>query len=1059
MKLSRWLTLLGASSILATSASAASALYDKAQWSGLHYREVGPWRGGRVTTVTGVPSQPFTFYMGTVGGGVWKTNDAGHNWVNTTDGQISVGSMGAVAVADSNPNVVYAGTGSSKIRSNVSIGRGLYKSVDGAKTWTFMGLRDVGQIATIRINEHNPDELFVAALGDPFKNNTDRGVYRSRDGGKTWQQVLFLNDHLGAADIEYQPGNPQVLYAAMWHGLRQPWSIVSGSADGGLYKSTDGGDHWTKLAGGLPSGLFGRANVGVSAADPKRLYALIEAKPGQGLYRSDDAGEHWLLANGETRLTTRPFYYSTLGVDPNNADVVFVGDENWFKSTDGGKTFTTQRTPHGDNHDVWINPRNSNYLIQSNDGGANISLDGGKTWSTQANQPTAEIYQVAVDEQFPYRLYGAQQDNTTVIVPSLPLGDGQGFRVGPGCETGPIIPKLHDPAMVWGGCKGQFSRLDMRTNANEEHFWIGSESLYGNDPSTLRYRFQRVAPMEISPTEPNTIYYGSQFVHRSRDGGVTWRVISPDLTANPPDKQYGSGEPITRDATGEEVYSVVYAIRESALKPGVIWAGSNDSLVWVTQDDGKSWQNVTPKGLPPGGRVQNIEPGVRAPGTAYVAIYRYLLGDFAPYIFRTDDYGNTWSRLTDGRNGIAADEPTRVVREDPERPGLLYAGTEFGIYASFDNGARWQSLQLDLPAVPVTDIRLAHGDLVLSTQGRGFWILDNLSALRQLPATPAAIRTSRLYKPATAIRINAGADKGPNPGTGPEYILPGAQIDYFVAPGSKDTPVTLAIRDQSGRVVRRFTSSGPAVSGSGEGGGDDGLGTYRPVYQTKLEGSPGMHRFIWDLRYSGESDGEPAANERRSANAKPSPAEESGEPRTRFPAGPVAAPGTYSLEMNIGGVSARQPLTIVEDPRVLASGVTDSDLKAQFQHNLRVLKLVNDTNLDVARVTAALKTHPAPEKEKALKQIADKLITPKVRYSQPGLQTHVTYLYSETNDTDQKVGRDAVERYQQLRAAIDSITAELSRLLGPITTAELRELRRAGIAQNADDDDNEEDDS
>ena len=1036
MKPSRWFALLAAASIFPAPLLAAPAAYQPQQWSGLHYREVGPWRGGRVTAVTGVPSQPFTFYMGTVGGGVWKTTDAGHSWINTTDGKFSVGSMGAVAVADSNPAIVYAGTGSSKIRSNVSIGRGIYKSTDGAKTWTFIGLRDVGQIAAIRINPHNPDELFVAALGNPFRNNPERGVYRSRDGGKTWQQVLFLSDQLGAADIEFQPGNPRVLYATMWHGLREPWSIVSGSRDGGIYKSTDGGDRWTKLGGGLPTGLFGRANVGVSAAAPNRVYALIEAKPGQGLYRSDDAGATWKLVNGETRLTTRPFYYNTLGVDPNNADVVFVGDENWFKSVDGGKTFAVERTPHGDNHDLWINPRNSNYLIQSNDGGANISLDGGKTWSTQANQPTAEIYQVAVDDQFPYRLYGAQQDNTTVIVPSLPLGDGQQFRIGPGCETGPIIPKLGDPNLVWGGCKGQFSRLDLRTNRNEENFWIGSESLYGNDPSTLRYRFQRVAPMEISPTEANTVYYGSQYVHRSRDGGISWEVISPDLTARPAGKQYGSGEPITRDATGEEVYSVVYAIRESRLRPGVIWAGSNDGLVWVTQDAGKSWQNVTPAGLPPGGRVQNIEPGVRAPGTAYVAIYRYLLGDFAPYIYRTDDYGKSWSKLTDGTNGIASDEPTRVVREDPERPGLLYAGTEFGLYVSFDNGSHWQSFQLNLPAVPVTDLRLAHGDLVLSTQGRGFWILDNLSVLRQLPAPAAASRSSRLYRPATAIRINAGADKGPNPAAGPEYILPGAQIDYYVAPGRGHQPVTLSIWDSSGRLARRFTSAAPLKKGAGEGGEDDGLGTYRPSYPTRLDDAPGMHRFIWDLRYSGApAVPAPAPTSRlRPRSPKPGEKDAAEDTRPRLPTGPVAPPGTYTVEMKIGSATSRQPLTIAEDPRITASGVTDADLEELFAHNMRVLQLVNDTNFDVVRVTSAmarLKQHPDPAREKALKAIADRLITPKVRYSQPGLQTHVTYLYDETNGSDQKVGTDAVARYRQLRAQIGAITAELDRVLGP----------------------------
>lgn len=1040
MKPSRWLILLGASSVFVSPAFAAAVSYDPAQWSGLHYREVGPWRGGRVTAVTGVPSQPFTFYMGTVGGGVWKTTDAGHNWINTTDGQISVGSMGAVAVADSNPDIIYAGTGSSKIRSNVSIGRGIYKSVDGAKTWTFMGLRNVGQIATIRINPANPDELFVAALGDPFKNNPQRGVYRSRDGGKTWQQVLYINDGLGAADVEYQPGNPQVLYAAMWHGLREPWSIVSGSRDGGLFKSTDGGDHWTKLGGGLPTGLFGRANVGVSAAAPNRVYALIEAKPGQGLYRSDDAGATWKLVNGDPKLTTRPFYYDTLGVDPNNADVVFVGDEDWFKSVDGGKTFRTEPTPHGDNHDVWINPRNSNYMIQSNDGGANVSLDGGKTWSTQANQPTAEIYQVAVDDQFPYRLYGAQQDNTTVIVPSLPLGDGQEFRVGPGCETGPIIPKLGDPNIVWGGCKGQFSRLDMRTNANEQHYWIGSESLYGNDPSTLRYRFQRVAPMEISPTDPNTVYYGSQYVHRSRDGGVTWEVISPDLTAHPADKQYGSGEPITRDATGEEVYSVVYAIRESSVKPGVIWAGSNDGLVWVTQDDGKSWRNVTPAGLPAGGRVQNIEPGVSSPGTAYAAIYRYLLGDFAPYIYRTTDYGKSWTRLTDGTNGIAPDEPTRVVREDPVRPGLLYAGTEFGLYVSFDDGAHWQKFQLNLPAVPVTDLRLAHGDLVLSTQGRGFWILDNVGVLRQLPPPATASSTNRLYKPETAIRINAGADKGPDPRSGPEYILPGAQIDYYVAPGREHDPVMLSIVDPSGHVVRRFTSEGAAPK-SGGGGEDDGLGTYRPRYPTKLDASPGMHRFIWDFRYTGAPAAPLPPRPTRSSSPKPGESGKPGGSLPRIPVGPVAPPGTYTVQMTIGRDTASQPLTIVEDPRIVASGVTDADLQGEFAHNMRVLKLVNDTNIDVIRVNAAmaaLKRHPDPAKQKALQAIADRLITPKIRYSQPGLQTHVTYLYSETNFSDQKVGPDAIARYQQLRPQIDEITSELDRLLGPANPDEVR---------------------
>lgn len=1036
--------------------------YDPAQWSGLHYRQVGPWRGGRVTTVTGVPSQPDTFYMGTVGGGVWKTIDAGHNWTNVSDGQIPVGSMGAVAVADSDPNIVYAGTGSSKIRSNVSIGRGIYKSTDAGKTWTFAGLRGVGQIATVRINPTNPDEVFVAAVGNPFADSKERGVYRTRDGGKSWTKVLYLSERLGAADLEMQPGSPNVLYATMWRGQRKPWTIISGSNDGGIYKSVDGGDHWTKLSGGLPTGLFGRANVGVSPGAPTRVYALIEAQPGGGLYRSDDSGATWKLVNGDGKLITRPFYYTTLGVDPVNPDTVYVGDEDWFKSVDGGKTFKTERTPHGDNHDVWINPKNPRIMIQSNDGGANVSLDGGETWSSQANQPTAEIYQVAVDDQFPYRLYGAQQDNTTVIVPSLPLGNGQYFREGPGCETGPIIPKLKDPQTVWGGCKGQFSRLNLGTNGNEQRYWIGGQSLYGNEPPKLIDRFQRVSPMEISPVDPNTVYYGSQYLNRSRDGGVTWERISPDLTAKPEGTQYAAGEPITRDATGEEVYSTLYAIRESAVKPGVIWTGSNDGLVYVTEDGGKNWRNVTPKGLPPGGRVQNIEPGVRDPGTAYVAIYRYLLGDFAPYIYRTDDYGKSWTRLTDGRNGIASDEPTRVVREDPERPGLLYAGTEFGIYVSFDRGAKWQKFQLNLPATPVTDIRLAHGDLVMSTQGRGFWILDNLSALRQLPPASEA-RTSRLYKPAVAVRIPPSGDDGPPPWAGPEFPLNGAQIDYYLAEDRTGAPLTLTILDAQGRAIRSFTSKAAAGAAS-RGNETDELGRFHVSYPTTLDTRPGMHRFVWDLRYSGapatpsvSAETKPSASPTPGETAAPKPAE-----RPRYPAGPLAAPGDYTVVLSAGSFTQRQPLHIMEDPRVSASGVTDADLAAQLEHNLAVLKLVHDTNFAVMRVKAAqaeLKTHPNPVKAKAIQALADKLITPAIRYSQPALQTHVTYLYSEANSTDQKVGRDAVERYAVLRREIDAVIAELNTVLGRPNEADRARYYGQADSAGPQDEDEDEDES
>jgi len=990
-------------------ASAYAQTVNPALWSGMKYRMIGPERGGRVTAVTGVPSQPFTFYMGSTGGGVWKTTDAGHSWANVSDGYFAAASMGALDVSLSNPNVVYAGTGSSKIRSNVSVGRGMYKSTDAGKTWSFIGLRDAGQIATIRVHPSNPDIVYVAVTGNPFIGNKERGVYRTTDGGKTWKNLLFIDDLTGAADVELQPGKPDVIFASMWHGQRKPWTIISGAMEGGIYKSTDAGDHWTKLGGGLPNQLFGRSNVAISAASPNRIYALIEAKPGSGLYRSEDAGATWALINGSGNIITRPFYYSTLGVDPTNSEVVWIGDEDWFKSTDGGKAFRRSPIPHGDNHDVWINPKNSDIMIQGNDGGATVSLDGGKTWSSEDNQPTAEIYQVAVDNQYPYRVYGAQQDNTTVIVPSLPLGNGQAFRDGPGCETGPIIPDKDRPEIVYGGCKGQFTRQNI-TTSDEERYWVGAESLYGNAGSDLIYRFQRVAPMEVSPNSPHTIYYGSQYVHRSRDGGVTWEKISPDLTARPEGTQGASGEPITRDATGEEIYSVVYAIRESTIQKGLIWSGSNDGLVWVTRDDGKTWANVTPKDLPSGGRVQNIEASPRRPGTAYVAIYRFLLGDFAPYIYRTDDYGKSWTRLTDGKNGIAADEPTRVVREDPDRAGLLYAGTEFGMYLSFDNGGRWQSFQMNLPVTPVTDIRVAHKDLILSTQGRSFWILDNLTPLEQLNDKNMTSSTI-LFAPKEAIRT-AGRGGGGR-GATIQYPQPGAVIDYYLADAAAQD-ISMEVLDGTGKLVRKFSSAGqaaaPAQVEEDAGGGDEegGGGGRRGGPPARLDRSAGMHRFTWDLRYPGpwQSDARPEG-----------------------PNGPEAVPGKYSVRLTAGAFTSTQPLSFIEDPRIAADGVSTPDLREQFEHNIRVRDLVSDMSKTLAKLRVARATATG-EKLASLNDLAADLITPAIRYSKPELQTQITYLYSLTNSTDQKIGRDAIERYKVLRKELDERIAQLNKILG-----------------------------
>ncbi len=990
---------------------------DPALFKGLHYRMVGPNRGGRVTAVTGVPSEPATFYMGVASGGVWKTNDAGQNWFPISDGKIPVGSIGAIEVAPSDPTIVYVGTGSDDIRSNVSIGRGVYRSIDGGQTWSFAGLRDVGQIGAVRVHPTNPDVAYVSATGDPFKPTPERGIYRTRDGGRSWQKVLFVSDSTGASDVEMQPGNPSVLFAVMWRGQRKPWTIISGAREGGVYKTIDGGDHWTKLTTGLPNELVGKGNIAVTAGNPNRLYLLYEAKPGGGLYRSDDAGETWALVNSQASLIARPFYYTTLAADPMNPEVVYGGAEGFFKSTDGGKTFRNFPTPHGDNHDMWINPRNDSIMIQANDGGANVSLNGGRSWSTQYNQPTAEIYQVYTDSEVPYRLYGAQQDNTTVIVPSLPLNSGQSeeWRTGPGCETGPIMPHPVNPDTVYGSCKGQFSRMNLRTG-QEKQYWVGAQSLYGNVPADLIYRFQRVSPMEMSPWDPRTIYYGSQFVHRTRDEGVTWEKISPDLTANDPKLRNAiSGEPITRDMTGEEVYPTLYSIRESPVQRGVIWTGSNDGPFYVTRDNGVTWTNVTPKDLPPGGRVAMIEPSPRRAGTAYYAVYRYLLGDFAPYIYRTDDFGKTWTRLTTGTNGIPNDDPTRVVREDPDRPGLLYAGTEFGMFISFDDGAHWQSFELNLPVVPINDIKVFRKDLLVATQGRSFWIIDDLTPLHQATAQVAATPLT-LFKPRDAYRMRYQGGGGFGRGRGPaapQYPSPGATIDFYL--GQSGGPVTLDVLDESGKLVRSFSSEAGAAAEAVAGGGEDDEDTPRRARPApRVPKEQGTNRFMWDLAYPGPRDGAGRVSG----------------------SGPTAVPGRYQIRLTANGVTQTQPLVVREDPRVAKDGVTLADLRDQFDHNMRVRDLVSDVNHAVARLRDAHTrlrdaTGAAADTVEKIRALEAKLVTPPIRYSTPALQAHITYLYGMTSQADQRVGRDAKERYALLRRELDGVVNQINQLLGP----------------------------
>lgn len=1016
--------------------------------NGLKYRQVGPSRGGRVTTVTGVPSQPKTYYMGVASGGVFKTIDGGANWAPITDGQVPLGSTGSIAVADSDPNVIYLGTGSDDVRSNVSTGRGIYKSLDAGKTWKFSGLYDGGQTGGIRIHPTNPNIAWAAMQGDTFKSNTERGIYKTIDGGATWKKVLYFTDAIGAMDVELQPGNPNVVYAWMSHLERKPWTIISGgpaSGPAGFYKSTDGGDHFTKMTTGLPSGLIGKANIAVTNANPKRIYALIEAAPGSGLYRSDDEGATWQAMPSPAQMIYRPFYYVLLTADPTNADVVFGGAEGFWKSADGGKTWASVRSPHGDNHDLWISPKDGNTMIQSNDGGANISTDGGRTWSSVMNQVTGEFYAVSPDNGFPYKIYGAQQDDSTVVISSVAdpfnVADWKG---GPGCETGPIIPHPTDIYTIYGSCKGQYEVQDLRTNQTRQ-YWIGGQSLYGNGGGELVYRFQRVSPMNTSPWNPNVLYYGSQYLHRTRDKGVTWEKISPDLTEFDPCCQAASGGPITRDATGEEVYSTLYAVQESTTEKGVIWTGANDGPFSVTRDDGKTWARVTPKDLPKGGRVAFIDASPHRKGSAYFAVYRYLLGDYAPYIYKTDDYGKTWKRLTDGKNGIPADTPTRVVREDPNREGLLYAGTEFGMYVSFDDGGHWQPFFQNMPQVPINDIKVYRKDLLVATQGRAFYIMDNLSSLHQLtPAsTPDAVK---LYAPRDGYRTRVSpAILGPTF----EYFLPAAPSGAVTpAVTGGVTPavtggVTIDVLDAKGAVVNTYSSDTPAGGGAGGRGGRGGGGAGRaagagagggagraagagggaaaadqgapdpdtaPVFtgrgggggvQTRVTKEVGLNRAVWNVQSKD---------------------------------GIAMPPGSYQVRLTVNGASQTQPFKVLIDPNVAASGVTAADLVEQHDHVIAMRAFSAEVTALVTRVRTArtaAKSGPADKLaaiEKIYSQLAD---WPEgVRYARPGLQTHTSYLNGLGTRTDQKVGRDAIERLATLKKDYARLKAETDKLLG-----------------------------
>jgi photosystem II stability/assembly factor-like uncharacterized protein len=899
--------------ILLLAASFANAQQvDPKTYGGMKWRLIGPFRGGRVLAVTGVASQPNTYYFGAVAGGVWKTTDGGISWDPLFDKQI-ISSIGAIAIADSDPNVIYAGTGEACIRGNISFGDGVYKSTDAGKTWTNVGLKDTRHIGKVIVNPANPDAVFVAALGHAYGANAERGIFRTRDGGKTWEKVLYLDDRTGGIDIVFDPNNPHVLFAAMWVGYRTPWTLNSGGEKDGLYRSNDDGTTWKRVEGnGMPEGPLGRIGVGVSGADSNVVYALIEAKNG-GLYRSDDGGTKWTLVNDDHRFRQRAWYFTHVWADPKNADTVYIANTGLFRSNDGGKSFERINAPHGDHHGLWIDPNNPQRMINGNDGGATISVDGGKNWSTLLNQPTAQFYHVVADNDFQYRIYGSQQDNTSIGIRTRTdrgyIDRGDWDSVGGG-ESGYIAVDPRDSNIVYADDEGPiFTRFDRRTGqAQSIQQW--PEDLDGYPAATQKYRYTWTMPIVISSHNPDVLYHTAQFVFRSTDGGRTWATISPDLTRNDKSKQQDAGGPVTKDQYTVEYYDVIFTLAESPKQDGVLWAGTDDGLVHLTRDGGKSWTNVTPKEMPEWAMVSLIEASPFDVGTAYVAVDAHKLDNFHPYIFKTNDFGKSWTKIT---SGLPDNSYVHAVREDPARKGLLYAGTETGAWVSFDDGSHWQSLQLNLPFTPVHDLIIHDGDLAVATHGRSFWVLDDLSPLRQANASLAS-EDAHLFKPQTATRTRSGHLNARRYAIG-ENPPDGAILNYFLKEAPKD-PIKLDLLDAQGKVLRTFSSEiKKKVEAPEEGERDE--------EEDHIPAAAGMNRFAWDLRL------EPPVK-------IPAAIYDNGRPT-----GPLVLPGGYQVRLTVAGKSFTAPLEVRLDPRVKTS---EEDLGKQFDLMLKLRDRQDEMN-------------------------------------------------------------------------------------------------------------------